>query len=122
MNRRGFFGVTLAGLGGFLFSEKLQGELIHNAGLTHCKMTELVFMHDNQVVCTCLPFGRHLIPSPSSTARVFGQDTILHVASIWSRKEYTIDISDPDNKIIQFNRAYKKPFYYVRRDERWFMI
>lgn len=77
-------------------------------------------MHDNQCVCKCLPFARSIIPSPSSTAHVFGDDTILHVQ--WQqegRKDYFIDIADPDNKIIQFNRAHKKPIHYVRQNDRW---
>ncbi len=120
LNRREFAGAGLAGLGSLFFprESKSEDELVHE-GLTHVEMTERVFMHENQVVCSCLPHPRSIIPAPSSTATVYGEDTILHVKNMCGWKDYTIDISDPDNKIIQFNRSYKKPFHYVRQNERW---
>lgn len=119
MNRRGFAGAALVCVGGLFFPQKLKAKESSGVGLTHVEMTTRVFMHDNQVVCVCLPFPRNLIPSPSSTANVFGDDTILHVRSRWGMKDYFIDIADPDNKIIQFNRASKKPIHYVRQNDRW---
>ena len=50
MNRRGFVGAALAGVGGFFFPQKLKASC--SKGLSHAKLIDLIVSDTKQVHCT----------------------------------------------------------------------
>lgn len=130
MNRRRFTGVVLAGLSGLFFQQKLRVKCplpLVESGLTHEEMAKRIFNYDNQVVCSCLPFRRSTVPS-GMPPNMWGTTVILDGERLYVKnccgkgRNHIVNISEPDNKIIQFNRGSKKPIYYVRQNDQWTKI